>query len=175
MKKLSHDILPCGRVRQKKVDAREVTERQIKDLTDKFEKFCNEKALRTSTARRKIVALIVKEFEHFTLPEVLSRLEKKHPEVGRATLYRTIPFLVAAGILQEGAKSREGLPLYELAKKKHHDHIVCLDCNEVFEFENETIEREQEKITHRNNFLPERHTHVIYAHCRLWADKKHPK
>jgi len=158
--------LPCGRLRPAPETPVRPADRRVQELVERLENYCAEKGLRTSSARRKIVEVIVKDLIHFTSQQLLDQMDRRHPDVGRATLYRTIPVLVEAGILQEGPKTVEGQPSYELAEKRHHDHIVCLDCRAIFEFSNASIEKEQDELTEKLDFLPRNHMHVIYAHCQ---------
>ncbi len=157
---MKQDKLPCGRTRPKETKVAP----DIKQLVQDLEAYCNSQGLRRSSIRRKILEVIVNDCTHFTPQELLARLERKEPEIGRATLYRTLPLLVESGILQEGPNTIEGFPSYEL-KQEHHDHIVCLDCQAIFEFSNRKIEKEQDNLCEAMSFKAKHHTHVIYAHC----------
>lgn len=158
-------LLPCGRARPARARPLENVSHRIASLVERFETYCNEQGLRKSNARRKIVEVIVRNLQHFTSQELVHRVVGRYPEVGRATLYRTIPVLVKAGILQEGPQTLEGHVSYELAESQHHDHIVCLDCREIFEFSSPRIEKEQDSVSLGLDFQPRTHSHVIYAHC----------
>lgn len=91
---------------------------------------------RVTTPRRNIVALLVSTEEGFTSEEINTAL----PHVGRATVYRTIKLLVAAGVL-----CRVALPdstvKYALAHVSHHHHTMCVKCGTVNEFRDSTVER----------------------------------
>lgn len=114
----------------------------------------------------------MRDLRHFTSHELLTRAAIRFPELGRATVFRTVTVLVDAGLLNEGPKSASGSTSYELAAGDHHDHIVCLDCDAIFEFENAKVEREQENLASALDFAPQHHTHVIYARCKKLKSKK---
>ena len=75
-------------------------------------------------------------FEGFSAEQVHEEL----PEVGRATIYRTIKLLVEAGVVCKLALPN-GSPKYSLARFEHHHHTVCIRCGNVGEFRAATIER----------------------------------
>ena len=164
--------LPCGR----KISVSPKHEARTKDLLQELnqglQQFCEKEGLNRSTAREKILETIVFEARHFTPGRLLLQLKKRYPEVGKATLYRTLPVLVRSGIIQEGPTDPEGQATYELTGDDHHDHILCLDCKRIFEFHDEGIEARQNLISKDLGFKPRRHHHVIYADCEFLKQKK---
>lgn len=157
----------CGRVAGR--PARKTAKRPtLAQLVKKLDRYTDEHKINRSAARTKIIQAILAEPEHFTTPELLNRLNQVAPEVGRATLYRNLPILVASGIIQEGPAGPDGQALYELGDHGHHDHLVCLDCHAVFEFHDAAIERRQDSLASGLKFRPESHRHVIYARCQLF-------
>lgn len=140
-------------------------------LKDRLRAYVLSNRLNQSEAREKILETIVTEARHFRPLDLVDRLRARHPEIGRATLYRNLPILVASGVLQEGPTDPTGQCFYELTDSEHHDHLVCLDCGKIFEFHDATIEKRQESISRALRFAPESHRHVIYARCE-YAQKK---
>ena len=69
-----------------------------------------------------------------------------------------------AGILTrhhfEGGKS-----VFELTGANHHDHLVCLKCGKVVEFEDEMIERRQLEIAKTNGIKLTHHSLYLYGEC----------
>ena len=52
---------------------------------------------------------------------------------------------------------------------KHHDHLVCIRCNKVFEFKNDSIEELQLKVAKEHNFVITNHKLDIYGLCAKCA------
>lgn len=158
--------LPCGRPL---TAAPEVTgegaRTLLANLLKRLDEYVAAQGLNRSDARRKIIETIVREGRHFRALDLLAWLSERFPEVGKATLYRTLPVLVASGVLQEGPTDSEGQVLYELADGDHHDHLVCLDCRQIFEFHDDAIEARQDAVAARMGFRTRSHRHVVYAHC----------
>ncbi len=86
-----------------------------------------------------------------------------------ATVYRVLNQFDEANILIrhnfEGNKS-----VFELAPQEHHDHIICMDCGKVFEFNDDLIERRQKEISEQHGIKLLSHSLYLYGKC---ADIKH--
>ncbi len=121
--------------------------------------------LKFSEQRWKIAQLILSTKGHFNIQKIVLDVTKAHPEIGPATVYRNIKVLCDAHILKETLVDPTGRVIYEVFDDAHHDHIVCLDCGEIFEFHDPNIESSQEAVTSALRFEEVSHRHVIYAHC----------
>jgi len=47
----------------------------------------------------------------------------------------------------------------------HHDHLICMECGKITEFEEPAIEELQQKIAKRHGFLVRAHKHEMYGVC----------
>ena len=92
--------------------------------------------LRMTGPRRNIIALLDRKNDGFSAEEVCSEL----PDVGRATVYRTIKLLLEAALICKLALP-DGAPRYSLARVEHHHHTFCVRCGTVGEFRDATVER----------------------------------
>ena len=55
---------------------------------------------------------------------------------------------------------------YEIANEdEHHDHLICVECGAITEFEEPAIERLQEEIAARYSFSVRSHKHELYGVC----------
>lgn len=164
-------LLPCGRAAEKSVESVEQLQKLFDSLLKKLSAHVSEHGLKNSDVRIKVLETIVFEARHFTALHLLERLAVRHPDVGKATLYRTLPILLESGIIQEGPPDMQGQTLYELDDGSHHDHIVCLDCHHIFEFYDPSIEKQQDNIALELKFKAKSHRHVIYAECSLLRER----
>ena len=94
------------------------------------------KGLRKTSARSAVLTRIESASDAFTAEQLCRDL----PEVGRATVYRTIRHLVDAGALCKLA-ILDGAPMYSVARVEHHHHTICSKCGAVGEFGHSTVER----------------------------------
>ena len=117
------------------------------------------------TVQRKVILDVLLSLEHHvSLEELFHEVQKEHKGIGMATLYRTMKLFSEAGLANE-LRFDDGLTRYELAMGDHHDHLICLDCNVIIEFEDELIERRQEEIAKKNGIVISSHKLELYGRC----------
>jgi Fur family ferric uptake transcriptional regulator len=134
---------------------------------DQLTKYLKKMGLRATSQRENVAEVALSRHSHFEIQELIKDVQKQYPEISPATVYRSVATLCDAGILHETLESSSGVKLYEPADGDHHDHIVCLDCGEIFEFHDEGMEKAQDAVLDRLQFKPERHRHILYARCGL--------
>ncbi|HKA89273.1 MAG TPA: transcriptional repressor [Haliangiales bacterium] len=135
-----------------------------RDLKTRWTEYCVKHKLNTTQQREAIVELFLRSHDHVSIDDILARVRKKHPKVGYATVYRTLKLLEECGV----ALSRhfdDGQTRYEVAGA-HHDHLICVKCNMILEFENDEIERLQDEMAAKlGGFRVLRHKHELYCIC----------
>ena len=103
--------------------------------------------------------------QHISAEDVYKLLLEQNEEIGLATVYRVLNQFDDAGIVTrhhfEGVKS-----VFELAHKKHHDHLVCLKCGKVVEFEDDVIEKRQDDIAKKHKITLTNHSLYLYGECQ---------
>ena len=132
---------------------------------EKLKKYLSENSLKSTKQRNQILEIFAEYDRHMTPEEVLDIVQNALPNVGLATIYRTMKLFVQAGIAHE-RRFADGLLRYELAHEgEHHDHIICLDCGTIVEFEDELIEERQELVAKEKGFQIRSHRLDLYARC----------
>lgn len=121
--------------------------------------------LKVTLPRVKILEILQKpQNQHISAEDVYKILIGQNEEIGLATVYRVLNQFDDAGIVSrhhfEGGKS-----VFELTGKHHHDHLVCLNCGKVIEFENDVIEQMQHKIATENGLTLTHHSLYLYGEC----------
>ncbi len=110
--------------------------------------------------------------EHFTADQLWEKLREKHKNVSKATVYRTLNLLAQKKVVEEHDFGR-GEKYYErMVERPHHDHLICVHCGRIIEFENPEIEHLQEKIARREGFLIAYHSHKLFGACSRCHHKK---
>lgn len=108
---------------------------------------------------------------HVTAQEVFEIVSAKDPEIGFATVYRFLRTLTENNFVTEVRMG--GLPArYELTPKSHHDHLTCVLCGKICEFENHHIEELQEKVAKQFGFELTSHVLELYGVCPDCQKKK---
>jgi Fur family transcriptional regulator, ferric uptake regulator len=101
---------------------------------------------------------------HVSAQEVFEAVSERFPEIGFATVYRFLRTLTENAFVTEVRMG--GLPArYELTPKSHHDHLTCITCGKICEFENSHIEDLQEKVARQFGFRLTSHVLELYGVC----------
>ncbi|MHB0976327.1 MAG: Fur family transcriptional regulator [Candidatus Aquicultorales bacterium] len=130
-----------------------------------FEEYLVDKGLKTTKQRDLIVSTFLSLDSHIGAEELYQKVRKVDPKVGLATVYRTLRLLSEAGVAREH-KFGDACSRYEpLGAKSHHDHLICVECGSVEEFENRRIEELQERIAEEKGFDVMSHRLEIYGVC----------
>ena len=124
--------------------------------------------LKHTKQREAILETFLEQKGHITGEELYQRVREKHPQIGYTTVYRTMKLLVDGGFAAEHKFAESGHVRYEPALDGgHHDHLICVDCGRILEFEDEEIERLQEALARSRGFRVVSHRHEIYGSCVL--------
>jgi Fur family ferric uptake transcriptional regulator len=137
-------------------------------LTEYMEK----RGLRSTGQRRLILETFFDSPDHVSIEELLGKVRERDSRVGYATVYRTLKLLSESGVAHE-RRFGDGLTRYEIADEaSHHDHLICVECGRITEFEEDRIEELQEKVATRYGFELRSHKHELYGVCALCRAKK---
>jgi Fur family ferric uptake transcriptional regulator len=120
--------------------------------------------LKHTKQRDVILEAFLESGAHVSAEQLYQDVRESNPNVGYTTVYRTLKLLVDAGIAQE-RRFDDGLTRYEV-EHHHHDHLVCLSCGKIIEFESDIIENAQAQIAADYGFKVVRHRHELYGHCK---------
>ena len=136
------------------------------EVRERLDQFIKQQGLRRTSQRDAIVDEIFASDEHFTAEELWERLRSHRQETSRATLYRTLALLTEAGLLQE-IDLGDGQTTYDpnFLDRPSHNHLVCVDCGKVIEFEDEHLEVLNDCITRRLGFRAVKQSLRIEACC----------
>jgi Fur family ferric uptake transcriptional regulator len=131
-----------------------------------FRKALRARGLSETYQRLAIAEAAFSTHAHFTADELLARARKREPHVGRVTVYRTLEVLVEAGLVEERQFRKDRILYEHMVGHPHHDHMVCIRCGRILEFESPAIEKEQEAAARRHGFEILHHSHTLFGHCR---------
>jgi Fur family ferric uptake transcriptional regulator len=101
---------------------------------------------------------------HFDPTEIERRLAAAG--VHRASIYRILPVLEAAGIIRRVRDEHSHWHYEHVVGHQHHDHLVCERCGRVIEFASPEIESEQGRQCRLHGFTETSHHFVIRGVCR---------
>ncbi len=122
--------------------------------------------LRCTSQREAIIAAAMSTTDHFTAEDLHEMARKIESSVSRATVYRTLPLLVSSGMLRE-LDLGGGMKCYDPNFIEHptHNHLICIDCGKIIEFEDPNMELLENCISRRLGFSPTNKSIKIEARC----------
>ncbi len=128
--------------------------------------YLTRKNLKQTRQRKQIVELFINTKRHLSAEELHEAARRDGHNIGLATIYRTLNLLADAGLAEQKSFG-EGRFVYEVATPgEHHDHIICLDCGAVIEFENDEIESLQNKVAAAHDMKLKAHRLDLFGHCQ---------
>ncbi len=137
-----------------------------KEMLESFKKLLEQKGLKYTHERECIYDEIQTIECHFDADSLYERFKKKGQRISRATVYRNLPLLLEASVVQKSAGEGKR-DFYERTDANgHHDHMVCLGCKKIIEFHSRELEKLQEKLAQEYRFKHVFHDHRLFGYCQ---------
>ena len=128
-----------------------------------------QKGYKLTPQRRAIVDVIIeKEGEHLTAEEIYDEVKKICPDIGLATVYRTVLLLEEIGVIFK-LDLNDGCSRYELVhsdEEHRHHHLICNRCNAVIEVEDDLLDELEDEVKTKYGFNIIDHSVKFYGYCK---------
>jgi Fur family ferric uptake transcriptional regulator len=121
---------------------------------------------RLTPQRRALLDLIAERDGSFTAADLFQAARRRNPDLGFATVYRTVDLLRRTGSVRPLAG--DARPAYVRCEPGHHHHLVCLACGAVEETELCGAPSSRE-LQRRHGFRAIGHELDIYGTCARCA------
>ena len=131
-----------------------------------FRKLLEERGCHLTKQRHAILQKAFSYKGHFDPESLYLAMREKGMKASRASVYRTLNLLCECGLVEKVGKTEQGTIYEQSVDRKHHDHMICIQCGEIIEFYSEKIEKLQEKICRELDFKGKNHTLEIRGYCR---------
>lgn len=147
------------------------TSQDIKRITNRLKKSGH----KLTPQRQAIVDIIISNVgKHLTVEEIYDMVKNRRPEIGLATVYRTVMLMHSEGIITR-LDLKDGTARYELAREDEHHthhHLVCIRCAKVQEFMDDLLDPIEDEIGRRYNFKVLDHSLKFYGICNECAKEE---
>ena len=141
-------------------------QRWLQEIERRFQAHLERQGLNLTRQRQEILRAFFSAEKHLGVEEAYDQLKKKDPTLGRATVFRTVKLLQECGLLAE-VTSANGRSKYELkADRPHHDHMICVECGGITEFQSPRMEHFQDEAIRKLGFEALWHRHEIFGRCK---------
>lgn len=148
--------------------ARPLSAEAMERALRRFRTVLHEKSLKMSRVREAIARAALTYDGHFSVDDLLRVLRDEDVrDAHMATVYRAMPLMVQAGLIEPALVSAGDGQRYELSfEREHHDHLVCVMCGHVVEYHSLTMEALQREIAERYGFELDEHVGELRGRCR---------
>jgi Fur family ferric uptake transcriptional regulator len=122
--------------------------------------------VRLTPQRRAVLGAIERAGGSFTLVDLYDSARETVPQLGLATVYRTVELLRREGLVRpvSGDVAGGGRPEYMRCRPGHHHHLVCTTCGAVEETDLCAAPADEE-LRRRYGFVAEGHTVDFFGTC----------
>jgi Fur family ferric uptake transcriptional regulator len=143
-----------------------------KDFVAQFTGELKNRSFRITNQRLVIAEHFAQNGGHLTVDELYRHVSDHNPEIGYATVYRTLRLLVDCGLAETHQFDQNKLSFEIHDPEAHHDHLICVSpgCNKIIEFENDRIESLQEEVARLHKFELRSHRMELYGICETCQD-----
>jgi len=118
-----------------------------------------------SSKRDFIVNVFLRQEAHLSADDLVSLIRREDQRISRATVYRTLQWMVDAGIARK-VDFGEGRSRYEHSyRHPRHFHLICKTCNVSSEFLSSDIEAALEDVASARRFAARQSVVQIYGEC----------
>ncbi len=126
------------------------------------------------TPQRELILRVLLENKdtHLSAEEVYHLVRKKSPEVGLATVYRTLELFYDNDIIHS-VDFGDGRKRYEFGYQSsghHHHHVICLKCGKVIEINEDLLDELESQVKREHDFKVTNHELKIYGYCKNCTD-----
>jgi Fur family ferric uptake transcriptional regulator len=133
-----------------------------------FKELLKKKGCKLTTQRRAVLDVLNEHRgEHLSTEEIYEKVKGKYPEIGLATVYRTVQLFEDMKIIDR-LNFDDGCSRYELSSQgddHHHHHLICDGCGKVLEVEEDLLDDLEKQIEQSYKFHITDHKVKFYGLC----------
>lgn len=130
-----------------------------------FHNFLKERGLKATRQRNLIFQIFLTAADHPSVEELYRRARQKDSRIGYATVYRTLKLMAESGLASSGLFGDRSARFEQRLPGGHHDHLICINCGKIVEFESAGIEILQARVAKQRGFRIFDHKLEIFGYC----------
>ena len=135
-------------------------------ILEKFKTRLRKKGQKVTLQRIAIFEEMAEDRGHRESEEIYIAIKSRNMHVSRATVYRTLDILVQNNFVRK-LNLGDGRARYESKiDSHHHDHMICNCCGQIIEYVDYEIEKLQEIVAKKYDFILKSHIHQLFGICK---------
>jgi len=140
---------------------------------EEFKRLLKEKGLKVTSQRLLVLEVLAEHQDrHMTAEDVYELVKEDYPEIGLATIYRTLQLLLEMQLVDR-INLDEGYVRYEIGElfsdgkrgKHHHHHLICKNCGKILPFKDDLLDELERRIEEETGFHVIDHELKFYGQC----------
>ena len=143
----------------------------MSSVQEQFRAYLAKHNLKVTRQRQIILDAFLSSPSHLSAEELYIGLRKKHPNIGYATVYRTMKLLAESGIAAERHFGDRQTRYEANTGEDHHYHLICEQCGNIVEFEDLQIDWLLQKAASAHDYTLSHRRLEIYGLCPKCQNK----
>ncbi|AFS78352.1 ferric uptake regulation protein Fur [Gottschalkia acidurici 9a] len=148
----------------------------MEKISDDLKIKLKEKGYKLTTQRKAIIDVFLKnQSSHLSPEEIYDNVRNSYPEIGLATVYRTLQLLEQLNIVYK-VNFDDGCSRYELnldTDDHQHHHLICIKCGKVKEVKLDLLENLESEIEKEGDFKVVNHNVKFFGYCKNCEDESY--
>lgn len=139
---------------------------------EKFIEMLKEKGLKVTRQRLVVLEVLAEqEDRHMTTEDIYDLVREEYPEIGIATVYRTVQLLLEMQLVDR-IELNDGCVRYEIGRQllgeegHYHHHLICKSCGKIQSFDEDLLEELEKQIEEETGFQIWDHELKFYGICK---------
>lgn len=144
---------------------------------EKFKELLREKGLKVTNQRLSVLEVLASHRDsHMTAEDIYELVKRDCPEIGLATIYRTVQLLLEMQLverisLDDGCARYEIGEIFDGEERHHHHHLICQTCGKVQPFHDDLLDELERYIEKNTGFHVSDHELKFYGQCKTCREK----
>jgi Fur family transcriptional regulator, ferric uptake regulator len=130
-----------------------------------FQEYIRSRDLRRTRERERILQEVFEIHGHFDVDGLYLQLRQKGVKVSKASIYRALPLFIDCGLVREVDFSDGHWHYEHIYGHSHHNHLRCLGCGEILEFENLFLHCLEEQLAREYGYRIKGHHLQVRGFC----------
>lgn len=138
----------------------------IELLKIQFADFLKKKMYRNTQERFLVLERLAELDKHFSADELYIIINSSGLKISRATIYSTLDLLTKCNILTKHRFQGESAHFELSSRKPNHDHLICVECGHIIEFNEEQLYNIGKNVCNKFDFIPMKYSMQIFGVCK---------